>query len=206
MLNQHLFSKDSPGLPGVQSQPSPHLRSFPRLRGILARQALRRYVKRSPNALFIRLDDQLWILRLFVWIVHTGEILDLSFIDKLVEALYVSLAADFNRTFEIDFDKIPNFAACPLACLSIWSNGGRDAHDAIARQQATNKSDAFNIGIAVLAAKTQALAQMRTYYISIQYLDVAPLIFQAPLDDLSKGTFPGPRKTSKPDSKSCICH
>src|SRR2546423_3439007 len=115
---------------------------------------------------------------LFIRIVYTGEILDFPLVNQLVESLDIALAADFNRTFDIDLDKVADFLACPFACFTIGGNGGRYADHTVAGQQVTDEGDALDVGIAVLTTKTQPLAQMCPYHISIKNFYIATVLLK----------------------------
>src|SRR5579884_3842112 len=141
-----------------------------------------------------------------VRIVDAGKILDLAFVNELIQAFHIALAADFEGTSDVYLDKVPNFFARPLACLAVRGNSGRDGNHAIAGQQATDESDALDIGIAVLAAKTQTFAQVCAHDIAIQHLNITLTHFQAALNGPGKGTFTSARETGKPDSKAYAGH
>src|SRR5438270_11147778 len=108
--------------------------------------------------LFVGLHHHFGMLWLLIGIIHTCKILDLSFVNKFVEAFHVALTANLDGALDVDFDKIPYLLACPVACLTIGSNSSRNADHAIACEQAGYKCNALNIGIPILAAKAQSLA------------------------------------------------
>src|SRR5581483_11104127 len=158
------------------------------------------------NGLFVGLNHQFRILWLLIGIIYSGEAFDFAFSNLFVETLDIALLADFKRAFNIHLDKIANLFSCPCACFAIGCDSSRNANHSIACQQATYKCNAFNIGIAVLAAKAESLAQMRSYHITIQYLNLMPTFFQAFLDDFRKCALTSARKPCKPDSESDIRH
>jgi hypothetical protein len=119
------------------------------------------------NRLFVRLNNQLRVLGLLIGVVNAREALELALVDQFVEAFHITLTADLDGTLDVDLDKVTNFFSSPLACLTVGSNGGRDANDTIAAEQAAHEGNAFDIGIAVLAAKTQSLAQVSTDNIAV---------------------------------------
>src|SRR5207237_2996396 len=102
------------------------------------------------NCLFVGLNDQFGMFWLLVRIVNAREILDFALVNELVEPLDVTLTADFNRTLDIDFDKVTDLFSCPLTRLIVRGNGSRNAHDSITREQAADKGDTLNVGIPVL--------------------------------------------------------
>jgi len=51
-----------------------------------------------------------------------------------------------------------------------------DSDDAVAGEQVTDKADAPNVGVAILFAEPQALAQIGADDIPIQYLDLVTLV------------------------------
>src|SRR5579863_420690 len=89
---------------------------------------LNQFVKNAADTFFdgffVGLNHEFGMLRFLVGIVYTGEVLDFTFVYQFVEALDVALAADFDGAFDVDFDKIANFFACPIASFSVRSDSG----------------------------------------------------------------------------------
>src|SRR5207247_5670249 len=108
--------------------------------------------------LFVGLNHHIGMIWLLIRIIDTGEILDLSLVNELVEALDVALATNLDGALDIHLDKIPYLPARPFTCLAVRSNGSRDAHNVITCEQASYKCNALDVGIAVLAAKAKPLA------------------------------------------------
>src|SRR5579884_322757 len=141
--------------------------------------------------LFIGLNDEFRMLRLLVGVVDAGETLDFALVHQLIQALDITLAADFDGAFDVDFDEIADLLARPLASFAVGRDGSRNTGHAVARQQAAHKSDALDVGIAVLAAEAQAFAQMRAHHVAIQNLHVATARLQTLLDSFRKRAFAG---------------
>src|SRR6202022_4360917 len=110
---------------------------------------------------------------------YTREIFDGTCISKLVQALDITLATNFDWTLDIYFDKVANLLACPLASFLVRSNRSGDTDDIIAREQATDKGDALNVGVAILTAKAKSFIQICAYDISIQHFDLAAALSKA---------------------------
>src|SRR5437588_7723917 len=146
------------------------------------------------------------MLWLFIGIINTSEILDFACVHELIESLDIALTADIDGTLDINLDKIADFSTCPFACFAVRGNGGRDTNHPIAGQQVTDKSDALDVGIAILAAETEALTQMGAHNISVQHLNVTPDFFQSLLNAFSQGAFACTGQSCKPECKSCMCH
>src|SRR5579884_3458033 len=157
--------------------------------------------------LFIGLNDQFRMLRLLVGVIDAGETLDFALIYQFVQALDIALAADFDRAFDVDFDEIADLLARPLTSLAVGRDGGRNTGHTVARQQAAHEGDALDVGIAILAAEAQALAQMRAHHITIQNLYVATARLQTLLDSFRKRAFAGAGEAGKPDCETgSVCH
>src|SRR5437660_9114812 len=69
--------------------------------------------------LFICLDNYPGIFRLFVRIIYPCEVFDFALVNKLVETLDITLATDFQRALDIDFEKIADLLSRPLASFTI---------------------------------------------------------------------------------------
>src|SRR5258708_18182917 len=149
--------------------------------------------KNAFNALFdglpVGFDDEFRVLRLLVRVIYAGKAFDLALVNQFIKTLDVALAADFNGALDIDFDKIADVIACPLASLAIRRDGGRNADHVITCQQTTDKGDTLNVGIAVLAAKTKTLTQVCAYDITIQHLNFLSTGLETMLDSFGKGAF-----------------
>jgi hypothetical protein len=76
----------------------------------------------------------------------------------------------------------------------------------IARQQVADESDTLDVGIAVLAAEAESLAQVRTHYIAFQRLDVALKCFQVVFNSLRESALTCAEEACKPDGKASIPH
>src|SRR5258708_30654165 len=131
--------------------------------------------KNAFNALFdglpVGFDDEFRVLRLLVRVIYAGKAFDLALVNQFIKTLDVALAADFNGALDIDFDKIADVIACPLASLAIRRDGGGNADPLLTCQRTTDKSDTLNVGIARLTAKTHRLTQVYAYDITIQHLN-----------------------------------
>ena len=99
--------------------------------------------------------------------LRAGKALEFAFIDLFVETFHIALTADFKGTLEVHFDQVTDFPARPIASLAIGRNSSSNGDDAVAREQTTDKSDALNVGIAVLATKAQPFAQVGAHNITI---------------------------------------
>src|SRR5258708_20347459 len=145
--------------------------------------------KKAFNALFdgllVGFDDEFRVLRLLVRIIYAGKAFDFALVNQFIKTLDVALAADFDGAFDINFDKIADVIACPLASLAIRRNGGRNADHVITCQQTTDKGDTLNVGISVLAAKTKTLTQMCPYEYTFLHLN-----FFSPCLQTTPYTFP----------------
>src|SRR5260370_41113988 len=152
-----------------------------------------RFGKKVSNGFFeghpVGLEDELGVPRLHVRIIYAGKAFDFALVNQFIKTLDVALAADFDGALDIDFDKIADVIACPLASLAIRRNGGRNADHVITCQQTTDKGDTLNVGIAVLAAKTKTLTQMCAYDITIQHLNFLSTGLETMLDSFGKGAF-----------------
>jgi len=115
-------------------------------------------VEDSSDALLdgfpVGFDDQFGMEWLFVGIIDAGEALDLALVGQLIEALHIALATDLDGTLYIDFNEVADVTARPVSGLPIGRDSGGDARDAVAREQATHKRNALDVGITVFLAET----------------------------------------------------
>src|SRR5439155_1023483 len=123
-------------------------------------------------------DHQFGMLRLLVGIVHAGKARDLAFVNQLVQPFDITLAADFDGAVDIHFHEVTNFLASPGPRLAIGGDGSGDADHTVTGEQATHKGNAFNVGVAILAAEPQSFTEMSAHDIAVQYLNFALTSFE----------------------------
>jgi hypothetical protein len=144
------------------------------------------------------------VFGLLVRVRDSGEVLDLAREGLLVQALDVALRQHVDRALRVHLDEVADHLARLVADLAVRRDRGGDHGHAVAAQQVRHERDPANVGVAVLLAEAQALAQVRPDDIAVQHLHVMPALSQRRLQPLRDRRFAGPRKAREPHSEAAF--
>ena len=97
--------------------------------------------------------------------------LDLSRQRLPVQTLYIPFGEHLHGTLHVNFDKVRNARPYLIANLPVRRNGGGNRDDPVAGKQLANESYPTDIFVAVLFAKAQAFAKLRSHHVPVQYFD-----------------------------------
>ncbi len=138
------------------------------------------------------------MLRLLVWIINTGKVLQLARVSDLAGSFQIALATDIKGTLHIDLNEIADLLTCQRASFAVGRGGSGNANYTVACEQATHKGDTLDVGIAIFATNAKPFAQMCTYDITIEYLDLDATLSEPLFEEMGNRALASARKPGEP--------
>src|SRR3990172_7262982 len=176
-------------------------------RQVAARLQRRQHLRQAlRHRLPFRLDDDLRAQRLLVGVGDAGEVGDLASQRLLVEALDVATDELVDGALDVDLDEVANLGAHLVANAAVRRDGGGDDGDAVAAQQVGDEADAQDVGVAVLLAEAQTLAQVGAHHVPVQRLHLQAVAAQDGLQRVGDGGLAGAGEPREPDCETVLRH
>lgn len=165
-------------------------------------------VDSSADADLADVDGQLGIARNLVWVVDSGEALDLTLASLLVDASAVSLLAVFERSGDVDEvegSALLDHGAGSLARLVVRSDGGGDDGGTGASELGCDETDTSDVLVTVLLGEAELLAQLVTDGITEKQRDgTATLLVEGDVQGTGNGVLAGVGVAGKEDGETLL--
>lgn len=137
--------------------------------------------------------------RRFIRIVEARHSVNLSRAGAPVDSLEVALLANFERSMNVDLQKIADLVSHLLAQRAIRRNGGNQNDHALARQEFRDESYPPDIFVPVRLAESEVAAKVLANDIAVEPFHPVAAGAKMPVDRLAECRFPGRAEASKPD-------
>ena len=159
------------------------------------------------DGFFARVDFDFGVGGSFVGVGDAGEVLDLAGTRLGVEALGVALFDHGQGSFHVDLDEgRVALGAALVAHGAVGADGSGDRADPVARQHVGHKTDAADVGVAVLFREAQTFGKVGAHDVAVEYFDGGAALDEDRSDVLSKGGFAGTGKAGEPKDKAVVSH
>src|SRR5262249_44562979 len=102
----------------------------------------------------------------------------------------------------VDLEEAADLLALLVAHLPIRRDGRGDRDDAVAREELRDVADAADVGVAVLLAEAEALAERRAELVAVEQLDAHAALEQIVLDALGERRLAGAGEPGEPEGEA----
>src|SRR6266542_2981620 len=141
-------------------------------------QAGEHLVRRLVDGLVLGVQDHLGLQRRLVGVGDAGEVGDHPGQRLGVQTLHVTLGAGRDRRGHVHLHEVAHRGAHPVARLPVRRDGGDHHHHAVLGELARDVADAGDVGVPVLVAEAQLLAEVGTDLVAVEHLDAVPALEQ----------------------------
>ena len=91
-----------------------------------------------------------------------------------VQSFHITTDTNVNGAFDKDFNEVADLTANRISSLPVGGDSGDNCRHPMSIQQSGDKGYAMDVGIAILPGKTQTLAQVSAYFITVEQFDRNP--------------------------------
>src|SRR5215469_400198 len=152
----------------------------------------------------VRAADDIRFERSFIRIFDASKTANLAGPCFPVQIFGVAEFTNRELRIDIDLQEVADGPTGLVAELAIRRDRGDENHDAVARQQFCNESDAANILISIGLAKTEVLAEVISDHIAIDHFHSQPASQELGGYGVANGRFAGRAKAGEPDCDTVL--
>src|SRR5688572_19082625 len=158
------------------------------------------------GAAALGVDDNLGLLRGFVWIIDAGKPFELTGARLLVQTLGIALLRGLERDVDVHLDELARLhaGADRIPVLAIWRDEAGDGDHAGVREKLGHLPDPADVLGAILGGKSQVLVQPVADVVAVEPVGMLLHVKQHLLEDDGDGGFAAGAQARHPDRHALL--